>query len=166
MNLLIALIEDRRLGLAAAGAIAIVAGSILPWIRVPQPLIGVTTGYGLQDEGKVTIVLGGLALVLVFAYARLRQRDLAIGAGLAGLAAAGLAAAYMTDLERNAARVIARLLSGGDAPIDPGALASFPARAGAGLYVIFGGAAVLAAASITLMIRARGTSGSETRASV
>ncbi len=157
MNLLIRFIEDRRLGLAGLGALAIAAGSVLPWIRVPQPLVGITTGYGLQDDGKVTVVLGVLALALIVAYARLGQRDLAIAAGLLGLASAGLAAAYMADLNRNAARVIARLLAGNDAPIDPGAIASFPARAGVGIYVIFGGAAVLALAAAALTVRARGT---------
>ena len=58
MNTIVAFIEDRRLGLAAIGAVAIVVGSILPWIRVPQAVVGVTTGYGLQDDGKVTVVLG------------------------------------------------------------------------------------------------------------
>jgi hypothetical protein len=156
VNLLVAFIEDRRLGLAGLGALAIAVGSVLPWIRVPQPLVGITTGYGLQDDGKVTIVLGLLALALIVAHARLRQRDLAIGASLLGLAAAGLAAAYIADLDRNAARVIARLLAGNDAPIDPGAIASFPARIGVGIYVIFGGAAVLALAGAALTVRARG----------
>lgn len=158
MNLLVSFIEDRRLGLAALGALAIAFGSALPWIRVPQPLVGVTTGYGLQDDGKVTIVCGLLALALILAHARLRQRDLALGAALLGLAAAGLAAAYMADLNRNAARVIARLLAGNDAPVDPGAIASFPATTGVGIYVIFAGAAVLVAAVVALTLRGRGTS--------
>jgi hypothetical protein len=165
MNLIVAFIEDRRLGLAAIGALAIVTGSILPWIRVPQPLVGTATGYGLSDDGKVTVVLGLLALVLIVAHARLSQRDLAAGAGLLGLAAAGLAAAYISDLNRNAARVVARLLAGNDAPIDPGAIASFPARTGVGIYVIFGGAAVLAAAAAALTLRGRGKTESAPQAS-
>ncbi len=165
MNLIVAFIEDRRLGLAAIGSLAIVAGSILPWIRVPQPLVGIATGYGLSDDGKVTIVLGLLALGLIVAYARLRQRDLAVGAGLLGLAAAGLATAYISDLNRNAARVVARLLAGNDAPIDPGQIASFPAQRGVGIYVIFGGAAVLVAAAAVLTLRGRGTTGSAPQAS-
>jgi hypothetical protein len=155
MNTIVAFIEDRRLGLAAIGAAAIVAGSIFPWIRVPQAVIGTTTGYGLQDDGKVTIVLGLLALILIIAYARLRQRDLAIGAGLLALASAGLAAAYLSDLDRNAARVVARLLAGGDAPVDAGQLASFPAKAGAGIYLIFVGASFLVIASAALVVGGR-----------
>jgi hypothetical protein len=156
VNLLVQFIEDRRLGLAGLGALGIAVGSVLPWIRVPQPLVGITTGYGLQDDGKVTIVLAALALALIVAHARMRQRDLAIGAALLGLAAAGLGAAYIADLNRNAARVIARLLAGNDAPIDPGQVASFPARTGVGIYVIFGGAAVLVLAVAALTLRGHG----------
>jgi len=50
VNLVVAFIEDRRLGLAAIGALVIVAGSVLPWIQVAHPL-GVAPGYGLQDDG-------------------------------------------------------------------------------------------------------------------
>jgi hypothetical protein len=153
----IAFLEDRRLGLAAIGALAIMVGSVLPWIQVSQPLIGISTGYGLQDDGKVTVLLGAVALGLIVAYARMRQRDLALAAAAAGLGAAGFAAAFMADLPRNAARVIARLLAGDQHPIDPGQVASFPARAGAGLYVVFGGAALLAGAVVALALRARGS---------
>jgi hypothetical protein len=153
VTLLLAILEDRRLGLAALGALAVAVGSAMPWIHVPQPLSGSATGYGLQDDGKITIVLGALALGLVLAYARLRQRDLVIGAALAGLGAAGFAGAYLADLNRNAARVMARILTGG-VPIDAGAVAEFPARAGPGPWVVIGGAALLAAAVAALMLRA------------
>lgn len=157
MTFLIAFFEDRRLGLAAMGAAAIVVGSVLPWIHVPQPLVGVITGSGLQEDGKVTVVLGALALGLLVGYARLRQRDLAIGAGAAGLAAAGLAAYYVADLTHHAARVIARLLSGGEAPIEPSQIAAVPARTGAGIFVVFAGAALLTVTVLALTIRAPGT---------
>ena len=165
MTLVIRFIEDRRLGFAALGALAIAVGSVLSWIRVPQPIVGITTGYGLQDDGKVTVVLGVLALILVVAYARVRQRDLAIGAALLGLAAAGLAAAYIADLNRNAARVVGRLLAGNDTPIDPGAIASFPAKRGVGIYVIFAGAAALLIACAALTLRAPETTEPATQAS-
>ena len=111
MNLILAFVEDRRLGLAAMGALALTVGSALPWLYVPQPLIGSATGYGLQDEGKLTVLLGVLALVLLVAFARVRGRDLVVGAAACGLGAAGLAAYYTTRIPENAARVIARLLS-------------------------------------------------------
>jgi hypothetical protein len=153
VTVLLAILEDRRLGLAALGALAVTVGSALPWIRVPQPLAGTATGYGLQDDGKITILLGVLALGLVLAYVRLRQRDLVIGAALAGIGAAGFAAAYLADLNRNAARVMARILTGG-VPIDAGAVAEFPARAGPGPWVVIGGAALLAIAAGALTLRA------------
>ncbi len=157
MTFLVAFLEDRRLGLAGIGAIAIVVGSVLPWIHVPQPLIGVITGSGLQEDGKVTVVLGALAVGLLVAYARLRQRDLAFGAVAAGLVSAGIGAYYIADLTHHAARVIARLLSGGEAPIEPSQVAAVPARTGAGIFVLFAGAALLTAAALALTIPARGT---------
>lgn len=164
MTFLLALIDDRRLGLAAIGALGVTVGSALAWIRVPQPLTGAATGYGLQDDGKITILLGLLALGLVLAYVRLRQRDVVIGAALAGLAAAGIAAAYLANLNRNAARVMARLLTGG-VPIDAGSIAEFPARAGAGPWVVIGGAGLLVIAAAALTVRAAGTSEPSPRSS-
>ena len=157
MNLVVAFIEDRRLGLAGIGALGIVVGSTLPWILVSQPLIGNATGYGLQDDGKITIVLGALAMALVVAYARLRQRDLAIGSALCAAGAAALAAVFTADLHRNAARVIARVLAGDQAPVDPGQVASFPARAGVGLFVVFAGAGLLIVCAMALTLRGAGT---------
>lgn len=154
MNLLLPFIEDRRLGLAAMGALAVIAGSALPWLYVPQPLIGSATGYGLQDEGKLTVLLGVLALVLLVAFARVRGRDLAVGAAACGMAAAGLAAFYATRVPENAARVIARVFSSGGAPLDPSAVVPFPARLGPGVWVVIGGAAVLAITSVLLSHRA------------
>jgi len=165
MTLLVAFLEERPLGLAALGAFAVVVGSVLPWISVPQPLIGTTTGNGLQEDGKITILLGLLALGLLIAYARLRQRDLVIAAGIAGLAAAGFAGAYLADLAHNAARVIARLLAGGGPPFDPSQVSAVPARAGAGIYVVFVGAAVMAVGAIALTIRGRGTTEPAVRSS-
>ncbi|TMK19510.1 MAG: hypothetical protein E6G68_05855 [Actinobacteria bacterium] len=156
MNLVVAFIEDRRLGLAAIGALVIVAGSVLPWIQVAHPL-GVATGYGLQDDGKITLLLGAGALGLIVAHARLRQRDLALAAGLFGLGAAAFAGAFVADLHPHAALVIARLLAGDQSPIDPGQVGTFAGRAAAGIYVVFAGAALLVVSAVGLMLRARGT---------
>lgn len=165
MTFVVAFIEDRRLGLAGLGAVAIVVGSILPWIHVPQPLIGTVTGTGLQEDGKVTVLLGVIAMGLLVAYARLRQRDLALGAGAAALAAGGIAGFYVADLTHHAARVIARLLSGGDAPIEPDQIAAVPARTGVGVFVLFAGAALLVVTTLALTIRERGTTEPAPRAS-
>lgn len=158
MNLLLVFLEDRRLGLGAMGAIAVVVGSALPWLYVPQPLIGSATGYGLQDEGKITVLLGVLALGLLLAFARVRGRDLAFGAALCGLGGAGLAAWYATRPEENAARVLARAFSTGSAPLDPSAIVPFPARLGAGVWVVIGGAAALVVCSAALSLRGTETS--------
>jgi hypothetical protein len=165
VNFIVAFLEERPLGIAALGAIAIVVGSVLPWIHVPQPLIGVTTGNGLQEDGKITILLGLLALGLLVAYARLRQRDLALSAGVAGLVSAGIGGFYLAQLTQHAARVISRLLSGGGPSIDPSQVAAVPARAGAGLFVVFAGAALLAASVFALTIREHGTTEPVPRAS-
>lgn len=158
MSLLLIFLEDRRLGLGALGALAVIAGSALPWLYVPQPLIGSATGYGLQDEGKITVLLGALALGLLLGFARVRGRDLALGAALCGLAAAGLAAWYVSRPEENAARVLARAFSTGSAPLDPSAIVPFPARLGAGVWVVIGGAAALVVSSVALNLRGTGTS--------
>lgn len=158
MNLLLAFLDDRRLGLAGMGALAVVAGSALPWLYVPQPLIGNATGYGLQDEGKLTVLLGALAMILLVAFARTRGRDLAVGAAACGAGAAALAAWYASRTAANAAKVIARAFSTGGAPLDPSAVVPFPARIGAGLWVVIAGAAVLALTAAALSLRGSGTS--------
>ena len=165
MNLVLAFIEDRRLGLAAMGALAILVGSALPWLYVPQPLIGASTGYGLQDEGKITVILGVLALVLLVAYARVRGRDLVLGTLLCGLGAAGFAAWYASRTELTAARVIARLFTTGGRPLDPSGVVPFPARIGAGVWVVVGGAAVLVVCSAALSLRGNGRTPAAIRSS-
>ena len=165
MNLVLAFVEDRRLGLAAMGALAIVVGSALPWLYVPQPLIGNATGYGLQDEGKITVVLGVLALVLLIAFARVRGRDLLAGCALAALGSAGLAVWYASRTELNAARVIARLFTAGGAPLDPSNVVPFPARLGVGVWVVIGGAAVLALSAGALSLRGSGRTAPALRSS-
>ena len=118
MSLLVKFIEDRRLGLAGLGALGVAVGSALPWLIVPQPLAGTLTTYGLQDDGKITIVLGVLALVLIVAYARLGHRDLIAGATMASTVSAAIVIWYMTHRNENAAKALARLLGGAGAPVD------------------------------------------------
>lgn len=165
MSVLLAFVEDRRLGLAAMGALAIVVGSALPWLAVPQPLIGSATGYGLQDEGKITVVLGVLALVLLLAFARVRGRDLLAGAAVCALGSAGLAVWYASRSELNAARVIARMFSAGGTPLDPSAVVPFPARVGAGVWVVIAGSAVLALCVAALSLRGVGRTAPALRSS-
>lgn len=165
MNLLLAFIEDRRLGLGAMGAMAIIAGSAMPWLYVPQPLIGSATGYGVQDEGKITVLLGALALGLLIGLARVRGRDLALAAAVCGLAAAGIAGWYATRSAENAARVLARAFTSGGAPLNPDAIVPFPARIGGGVWVVIAGAAVLVVSSAALSLRAAGTTALSPRSS-
>ncbi len=165
MNLLLAFIEDRRLGLGAMGAVAVIVGSALPWLLVPQPLIGSATGYGVQDEGKITVLLGALAVGLLIALARVRAPDLAIAAAVCGLTAAGVAAWYATRSEENAARVLARAFTSGPAPLNPDAIVPFPAQVGGGVFVVISGGVVLAVASVMLSLRGAGTSAPAPRSS-
>jgi hypothetical protein len=143
---LVALVEDRRLAAATLGALAIVGGSAAPWSHVPLGPVEFTE-LGLEADGKVTIVLGALALVLLGAYAFLRQRDLAGGAALAALVVAGLAAAYEVNVRRASGRVGARI-----AAVDPGAVTSqFAARTGVGLWICLAGATLLAGAALSIV---------------
>ncbi|MGH2829125.1 MAG: hypothetical protein ACRDJM_01445, partial [Actinomycetota bacterium] len=129
IRFLAALIEDRRLAVATAGALAIIAGSAAPWAHVASPLRALTE-LGLDANGKITILCGALALGLVAAYARLRQRDLAVSATALSVVAAALATVYLIDLRRASGRVVQRVLEAGVTSRD----VDFAARAGAGLW--------------------------------
>jgi hypothetical protein len=154
VNLLVRFIEDRRLGLAGLGALGVTIGSALPCLIVPQPLAGTLTTYGLQDDGKITVVLGVLALLLIVAYARLGHRDLVAGATIASAGAAAIVIWYMAHRSENAAKALARLLGGAGVPVDLQSFdLSLPARSGAGLWVVLGGAALVAGAAVSLAIR-------------
>jgi hypothetical protein len=165
MTLLLALLEDRRLGLALLGALALVGGSIAPWIHVPQPLVGTLTGSGIAEDGKITVLLGAMALACVLAHAVLRARDLVLAAAASGLAAAAVAGLYLSDLGHHAARLVARELLGAAGPVDPASLAEFPARAGVGPWIVIAGAAVLVVAAMSLSLREDETIGPARRAS-
>lgn len=158
MNLLLDLIEDRRLLAAAAGAIAIVAAAFLPWATTPTPTpLGPQSETGVQAGGKITFIVGLVALGLVFAYTRLRQADLAIGAGLVALACAGVAVAYAADVDAAAQRVIARLYSTPGALLDPNAVRTVPAgaRVAGGVWVTVAGAVAVAGAVVALLAGVR-----------
>lgn len=146
MNLALALIADRRLLAGAAGAIAIVAGSFLPWSHT-EVILGELTEYGVSTSGKVTFVLGLVALGLVLAHASLRHADLAAGAGLAALVCLGLAVSYRMSLARAGARVTSGLDVAG----------ASHARAGAGVWVVIaGGVAVSVSCALLLLRRSDG----------
>lgn len=142
MNLALALIADRRLLAGATGAMAIVAGSFLPWSHT-DVILGSLTEYGASTSGKVTFVLGLVALGLVLARASLPHADLAAGAGLAALAALGLTVSYRMSLARAGARVTSRLEFAG----------AFQARAGAGVWVVIAGSTVAAVSCLLLLRR-------------
>jgi hypothetical protein len=153
MQSLLALIEDRRLLAAVGGAAVIVAGAFLPWATTRVPFVGPVSESGVQSIGKVTFVLGGVALALAIAYVKLRQRDLAALAAAAALACAGLAIAYIADVNAATPRVVARLLSGGGTPIDPRATSvQFVARPGPGAWLTVAGAASVALATALLLL--------------
>ncbi len=142
---LAALIEDRRLLAATTGALAIIGGAFAPWAHIASPLRPITE-LGLDADGKITILCGTLALGLVAAYIRLRQRDLIAGAGLLALIALGYVVAYEIGLRRASARVLARILE-----VAPGSIeGSFGVRTGAGVWVSAAGSALLAAAALLL----------------
>lgn len=144
---LAALIEDRRLALAAAGALAIVGGAAAPWAHIGSPLRPLTE-LGLDSNGKITILCGAIALGLVVAYTRLRQRDLAVSATVLALIAAGLAVSYALDVREASARVVRRVLESGS-----GADIAFGAKTGAGIWVTIGGAAAVCFACLALARR-------------
>jgi hypothetical protein len=147
IRFLAAIVEDRRLAASAAGALAIAGGAAAPWARIASPVKPITE-LGLDADGKITLLCGCVALVLVVVYAFLRQRDLALGAvAFAGIAL-GLQIHYEITLRDASSRVVSRLLQvpGGSGP-------SFAVATGAGLWVGLAGAAVVALAMASVALR-------------
>ncbi|HVL89767.1 MAG TPA: hypothetical protein VM841_05980 [Actinomycetota bacterium] len=158
ISLLAALVEDRRLAVWTAGALAIVAGSAAPWVHVASPLTPLTE-LGLETDGKITVVCGAAALGLCIAFVRLRGRDLAVGALVAAGAAGALSLVYLLRVRAASSRVLARLLE-----VDGAAVSTeFAARPGLGVWVVLAGAAAVAAVTLALLAgRNRPSAGRET----
>ena len=155
MPFLLAVAEDRLALAGVIGAVGIGVGSALAWSIVPVGSITVVE-YGLEANGKLTLLAGLLGLVFLVAALRLPGKDLPIAAGLAALAAGGIASGYLFDVRAASARVLARLLSG-RGTLDPRALGTrFGAQPGAGLWVVLAGAALLLVSTVGLMLRDRG----------
>ena len=146
--------EDRVAVSGVLGCIAMVTGSALTWASVPLGFTTATVG-GLEANGKLTLLLGVLALAFFIAALRLPGRDLPVLAGAASLGAAGVAGAYWSNVTAASASVVSRLLEGRGA-LDPSAVsARFGATAGPGLWVVMIGGAAVACAAAILFVRAR-----------
>jgi hypothetical protein len=151
----VSLVEERRLAVATAGALAIIAGSAAPWAHVPHGTLSATTELGLDADGKITLLLGILALGLVGAYTFLRHRDLAVGAALAAAGSGAYAIVYALDVRRASAEVTARMFQ-----TSPDAVkVQFEASTGIGVWTVIVGAFVLVAACIALLAKAPSVSG-------
>lgn len=144
MRLMLELIADRRLTFAALGSLGIVVGSFLPWAHVSTFVVELDE-RGIESGGKITFVLGALALALVGAHALTRHVDLAGGAGLSALGCLAIAVQHHLTLLEAGARIAGRL----------GVPQVFTARAGAGLFAVEAGAAVTVVASAVLFASAR-----------
>lgn len=147
---LAALVEDRRLALWTAGAIAIVAGSVAPWVHVASPLRPLTE-LGLDADGKITVLCGAAALGLVAAYVRLRGRDLAAGAAICAAVSGALSIVYLVRVKQASSRVLARMLD-----VDAGIVRpDFGARAGIGVWVVAAASIVVLATSAIVFVRSQ-----------
>ena len=69
-----------------AGAIVVIAGSLLPWLRVDAGNIGWISVLGVQRAGKFTLLLGVAQLVAAANYARRPEKDAGLAISLLGLA--------------------------------------------------------------------------------
>lgn len=148
IRFLAALIEDRRLAVWAAGAIAIVAGSVAPWVHVASPLRPLTE-LGLDADGKITILCGVAALGLAAAFTRLRGRDLAAGAAICAAASGALSIWYLIRVRQASSRVLARMLDVDSQIVRP----DFSARAGIGVWVVAAASVLVLAASAAVFLR-------------
>lgn len=135
MKVLLALAEDRRLVVAAVSALSLVGGSFMPWSET-DIIIARITEYGSSAGGRITFVLGLVALGAVLAYAVLQHADLAVAAAAAALASAGIAGWYRFHLLQAAQRAAAQQET----------TAAFRAETGAGVWMVIGGGLVLAVA--------------------
>lgn len=150
IGFLAALVEDRRLAVWTAGALAVVAGAVAPWVRIASPLRPLVES-GLDADGKLTLLAGAAALALCAAYARLRHRDLAVGAIACAAATLGLALVYASNVRTAAARVVARVLD-----VDPDAVgATFAPSAEIGLWATLAGAVAVLIAAATVALGAQ-----------
>lgn len=146
---LVHLVENRRLAIATAASLAIIAGSAAPWAHVPQGVLGTMTELGLDADGKITLLLGVLALGLVAAHAFLGHRDLLVGAALAAAGSAAYAVVYAADVRRASAAVTARLLQ-----TSPDAVSvRFEASTGIGVWTVIAGGVALAAVCVALIVK-------------
>ncbi|MCA1833139.1 MAG: hypothetical protein ABR548_05060 [Actinomycetota bacterium] len=146
--------EDNAAMAGVLGCIGIVTGSALTWATVPIGVTTVTVG-GLEANGKLTLLLGVLALAFFIASLRLPGRDLPVLGGAVALGAAAIAGAYWSNVKAASGSVVARLLEG-RGTLDPSAIsARFAARPGPGLWVVVAGGGVVAVASAILLARAR-----------
>jgi len=154
--LILDITEDRAALTGVFGCIAVIAGSALAWASVPLGFTTMTVA-GLEANGKLTLVLGALALAFLVAALRLPGRDLSVLAALSSLGALAVAVAYWHDVRSASASVVSRLIEN-RGTLDPGAIsARFAARPGIGLWVVMGGAAATALAAAALFVRGRAT---------
>jgi hypothetical protein len=150
----LAVAEDRVALAGVLGALAIGVGSALQWSVVPVGSLTITE-YGLEANGKLTLIAGVLGLVFLVAALRLPGRDLPLAAGLAAMASGAIGIAYLVNVRAASARVLARLLSG-RGTLDPRAVGtSFGAQIGAGVWIVIAGSAVLLGSVVALLVRDR-----------
>jgi len=150
----LAIVEDRLALAGVAGAIGIGIGSALAWSIVPVGTLTIVE-YGLEANGKLTLLAGLLGLVFLIAALRLPGKDLPVAAGLSALVAGGIATAYLFDVRAASARVLARLLAG-RGTLDPRAVGTrFGAQPGIGVWLVLAGAALLLISVAGLLFRER-----------
>jgi hypothetical protein len=152
--LILDITEDRVALTGFFGCVAIITGSALTWASVPLGFTTVTVS-GIEADGKLTLLLGVLALGSLIAALRLPGRDLPVFAALAGLGALAVSLWYARDVRTASAAVVSRLIEGRGA-LDPGAVSErFGARPGPGVWVVVAGGAAAALAGALLFVRGR-----------
>jgi hypothetical protein len=85
--------DSRKIGatLMIVGAAALVVGSFLPWISAAAPFIGTVNFAGTEGDGKITLVLGIVGLVLGLICLSNPQKTLLWIAGVMGLVGVAVA---------------------------------------------------------------------------
>ena len=109
----------------AIGAVMVVVGSLLPWVKATAPFVGTIEVAGTDGDGKITLVLGA-----VMALGLIRSAGWRVVATLAAVVAAGIALYDISD----ASDAIDEAERVGEGMV--------AASVGIGLYVVLAGAVV------------------------
>lgn len=146
--------KPRRTALVLLGAILVVVGVFLPWIRESSSF-GVATANGIElNEGVISVGLGIANILLGFIAAdrSLSAKAAAFAIFLTGIAVVGVTGNWIQKVEQQ--RISVR--AGQDLSAQLGQAVNYHVRTEPGVFVTLGGGGALTLGGLVAMMRARG----------